>query len=343
LSPEWTEDHSNQSSIHWLESHLDSEPTTVDIVSEGAPLTQTLFSSSSEGANIEPFTGNINKLPVALEPIARHSQCAPKPTERLIEDPIFGLLAMTCPRLEQFNLRKTAFRTMSFIALQARHNACMNQLHDGTLGNADVCAFPSVLADNDTYFYGQAMNQPDRPNFIKAMVKEIDDLFQNDVWQLCHCTEVGDIQTIKAVWSFKRKRSPYGTVTKHKARLCAQGDMQVEGVHFWDTYSPVVQLTTVRILLILSLLLGLKSRSIDFTLAFTQASIDVLTYLDLPTGFSVDGNPKDYVLELKKTLYGLRQAGLNWFDTLCNHLLTMGFTQSVIDPCCYIKGNLILL
>ena len=86
----------------------------------------------------------------------------------------------------------------------------MNQLHDGTLGNADVCAFPSVLADNDPYFYGQAMNQPDRPTFIKAMVKEIDDLFQNDVWQLCHCTEVGDIQTIKAVWSFKRKWSQTG-------------------------------------------------------------------------------------------------------------------------------------
>jgi hypothetical protein len=118
---------------------------------------------------------------------------------------------------------------MSFIALQARHNACMNQLHDGTLGNADVFAFPSVLADNDTYFYGQAMNQPDRPNFIRAMVKEIDDLFQNDVWQLRHHSEVGDIQTIKTVWSFKRKRSPDGTVTKHKARLCAHGGMQLSG------------------------------------------------------------------------------------------------------------------
>jgi hypothetical protein len=88
----------------------------------------------------------------------------------------------------------------------------MNQLHDVTLDNADVCAFASVLADNDTYFYGQAMNQPDWPNFIKAMVKEIDDLFQNDAWQHRHHSEVGDIKTIKAVWSFKRKRSPDGTV-----------------------------------------------------------------------------------------------------------------------------------
>ncbi len=132
-------------------------------------------------------------------------------------------------------------------------------------------------------------------------------------------------------------------MTKHKARLCAHGGMQEEGVNFWDTYSPVVQMTTVHILLILSLLLELETRSIDLTLAFTPAPIDVLTYLDLPTGFSVDGDPKYYVLELKKNLYGLRQAGLNWFDTLCDHLLDLGFTQPVLDPSCYIKGNLILL
>ncbi len=46
-------------------------------------------------------------------------------------------------------------------------------------------------------------------------------------------------------------------------------------------------MTTVWILLTLSLLLRLQSRSIDFTMAFTQAPIDVPTYLDLPIGFSV--------------------------------------------------------
>ncbi len=87
--------------------------------------------------------------------------------------------------------------------------------------------------------------------------------------------------------------------------------MQVEGVHFWDTYSPVVQMITVHLVLVLSLLLGLKYRSIDITLAFTQAPIDVPTYLDLPSGFSVEGNPDEFVLELKNAIDGLHQAGLN--------------------------------
>lgn len=70
------------------------------------------------------------------------------------------------------------------------------------------------------------------------------------------------------------------------------------------------------LLLVLSLLLGLKSRSIDFSLAFTQAPIDAPTYLDLPTGYSVESDLDKFVSELKKMLYGLRQAGLNWFDNL---------------------------
>jgi len=59
-----------------------------------------------------------------------------------------------------------------FVALQLRHKTCMNQLHDGTMSHADAYAFSATMTDNDTYFYGQAMNQPDQPSFIKAMVKK---------------------------------------------------------------------------------------------------------------------------------------------------------------------------
>jgi hypothetical protein len=36
---------------------------------------------------------------------------------------------------------------------------------------------------------------------------------------------------------------------------------------------------------------------------------------------------------------GLKQAGNNWFDTLCEPLLAQGFKQSSIDPCLFIKPN----
>jgi hypothetical protein len=67
------------------------------------------------------------------------------------------------------------------------------------------------------------------------------------------------------------------------------------------------------------------------------------THLDVPAGFSVEGDAGDYILELQKTLYGLRQAGLNWFETLKQHLLSIGFKQSSIDQCCFIWDSLVLL
>jgi hypothetical protein len=42
-------------------------------------------------------------------------------------------------------------------------------------------------------------------------------------------------------------------------------------------------------------------------------------------------------------LYGLKQAGYNWFAKLCNGLLDCGFTQSNINACIFLgKGCIVL-
>ena len=65
---------------------------------------------------------------------------------------------------------------------------------------------------------------------------------------------------------------------------------------------------------------GLKSKSIDFVLAFPQADLDVPVYMELPAGVNPidvsDGDRRRYVLKLNKSLYGLRQVGFNWFEKL---------------------------
>jgi hypothetical protein len=76
-------------------------------------------------------------------------------------------------------------------------------------------------------------------------------------------------------------------VLKHKARFCSRGGKQVEGEHFWETYTPVINWRTVRLAIILSLLADLKSRQIDYVNAFTQAPADCDIFMSLPAGFSV--------------------------------------------------------
>ena len=87
--------------------------------------------------------------------------------------------------------------------------------------------------------------------------------------------------------------------------------MQLEGVDFFETYAPVVQWTTIWLMLIFEVLLGLKSKQGDVTCAFLHAKLasDETVYVDMPLGFNINNkNGKQQVLKLNKTLYGLCQS-----------------------------------
>ena len=109
-----------------------------------------------------------------------------------------------------------------------------------------------------------------------------------------------EMKTIMAIWAFKRKRLPDGTILKHKARLSAHGGMQQWGVNYWETYAPLVNWTSVRFLLTIAQLSGLHSQAIDFVLVFPQSDLDVPIYMEVPAGMTIEGveNKRMYVLKL---------------------------------------------
>jgi Reverse transcriptase (RNA-dependent DNA polymerase) len=69
-------------------------------------------------------------------------------------------------------------------------------------------------------------------------------------------------------------RFPDGSIRKLKARFCVRGDRQREGIDYFDTYAPVVNWQTVRLMLVLSIILGLATKQADNTAAFVHAPID---------------------------------------------------------------------
>jgi hypothetical protein len=221
----------------------------------------------------------------------------------------------------------------------------VNQLYDGTLNCFSTVA-ASALASNETFTYKQAMQQDDYRDFIKAMITEVDDHEQRGHWTLMErrCMPSGT-KTIMSIWSFKRKRYPDGTLNKHKARLCAHGGMQTWGQNYWETYAPVVNWASVRILFAVAKIHNLPSKSIDFVLAFPQAELEIPVYMELPIGFeSPDGlTRKLYVLRLNKSLYGLKQASYNWFNKLSTGLQERGFIPSSVDPCVFFSKGCIVL
>ena len=103
-------------------------------------------------------------------------------------------------------------------------------------------------------------------------------------------------KTITAIWYFKRKRCPDGSLIKHKARICAHGRQQTWGQDYWDTYAPVVTWASVRLLLIVSKIHRVDSKSIDCVLTFTQPDLPTPVYMELPSGVTpideVDSNSR---------------------------------------------------
>ena len=147
-----------------------------------------------------------------------------------------------------------------------------------------------------------------------------------------------------AIWSFRRKRDNImGKVTKYKARICVHGGMQYKGINYWETYAPVVQWMSVRIMLTQVAIEHLNTKSIDFVLAYPQANLDMDIYMKLLQGFNVGPESGRYVLKLQKNLYGLKQAGHNWFKKISGALGTLSINPRKVDPCVFIGEDVIVL
>lgn len=215
----------------------------------------------------------------------------------------------------------------------------VNTNFNGSLNRFHPFAFTAATLDNESYTFSEMMREADRADFINTMIDEVRSHEENGHLELATRLSIPrGIKPILASWSFKRKRFPDGSLNKHKVRLCAHGGMQQWGVKYWETYSPVVNWISVHLLLSIAIMNDLPTTAIDFVLAFPQATLgsDELIYMEMPAGMDCPGTDrKQYILKLKKNLYGLKQTGLNWFKYLKSGLTERGFVQPELNPCVF--------
>lgn len=96
-------------------------------------------------------------------------------------------------------------------------------------------------------FYHQAAKFP---QWQKAMADELEAMEKTQTWTVVSVPK--EKHTIGSKWVYKIKYKPDGTVDQHKARLVVKGYNQIEGVDFFDTFSPVAKIVTVKVLLTLA-------------------------------------------------------------------------------------------
>ena len=82
-----------------------------------------------------------------------------------------------------------------------------HELCDGTLNQINYFSFATEVGSNETFTYHQAQEQDDWGQFVLAMEKEINDHESCNHWTLVPRSSLREkAKTIKAIWSFKRKR-----------------------------------------------------------------------------------------------------------------------------------------
>jgi hypothetical protein len=137
--------------------------------------------------------------------------------------------------------------------------------YDNLVDYLNPALFITLANKEDNPTFKEAMCGPDAAGFIEAMETEIVTLIKLGVFDILE--RKSNMKVISGVWALKRKRYPDGRVRKLKGRYCARGFEQVEGVDYFETFSPVVMWLTVRLLLIMSILLNLETTQINYTVA----------------------------------------------------------------------------
>ncbi|KAJ1686058.1 hypothetical protein LUZ63_017448 [Rhynchospora breviuscula] len=196
----------------------------------------------------------------------------------------------------------------------------------------DFVAFHSTLDKEPTTF---AKASP-HLEWRQAMMNEIDALAANHTWTLVPSPP--DQKVIGCKWVYKIKRRSDGTIERYKARLVAKGFNQQEGVDYFDTFSPVVRPTTIRVVLSLAVHHHWLVRQLDVQNAFLHGDLQERVYMAQPPGFVDEAHP-NHVCLLSKSLYGLKQSPRAWFHKLCSTLLDIGFCESQYDPSLFISHH----
>ncbi|CAI7899208.1 unnamed protein product [Closterium sp. NIES-54] len=142
---------------------------------------------------------------------------------------------------------------------------------------------------------------------------------------------------VSGMWIFRVKRPP-GSPPVFKAHYVARGFSQRQGVDFFQTFSPTLKMTTLRVLLHVAAQRDYELHSLDFSTTFLQGSLHEEIWLRRPPGFT-GSFPPGTQWSLRRPVYGLRQAPREWHDTLRTTLAALGFAPSTSDPSMFLRPD----
>jgi hypothetical protein len=184
--------------------------------------------------------------------------------------------------------------------------------------------------------FNDIKNRSDSTEWYEALEKEMEGLRKND-FAILVPPPADKSKILHPSTRFTRKNNGMA-----KARICAADKRQP---YEDKTYAPVATDTSFKLLCVMSAKMGLKIRQWDINQAFLHAEVKREVYVRQAKG-TIDPLHPTWVWKLKKSLYGLKEAALLWFEELSGCLLSEGFVKSPGDNCLFAKfgdGYIILI
>ena len=182
--------------------------------------------------------------------------------------------------------------------------------------------------------FKKVITSPEDALWKEAINIEVESILQN------HTRELVDIPSrckpLGYKWIFKRKMKADGSIDKYKARLVIKGYRQREGLDYFDTYSPVMRINSIQMIIAIAALHNLEIHQMDVKTAFLNGDLNEEIYIEQPEDFIISRQEKK-VCKLVKSLYGLKQIPKQWHENFDHTMITNGFKINECDKCVNVK------
>ncbi|GFV77709.1 retrovirus-related Pol polyprotein from transposon TNT 1-94 [Trichonephila clavipes] len=183
------------------------------------------------------------------------------------------------------------------------------------------------LVNNVPNSYFEAENSANWKNWKLAMENELDSLDKHKVGEIVQ--KPAKSKLIKTKWVYSLKQDDAGKNIKYKARLVAVGFNQIKNIDYSESYSPVVNIESFRLLIALAAKLKLNVNFFDVKTAYIYGNLEETVYVLPPPGYEkLIGDDK--VCKLKKSIYGLPQSGRNCPSSCSIAIVVKPFSRSSV-------------
>ena len=137
--------------------------------------------------------------------------------------------------------------------------------------------FVALLLENEPQTFKEVVSSSESTYLKEAVNSEIESILSNRNRELTDLLPGN--KPLGSKWIFKRKMKPDGTIDKYMTRLVVKGYRQKEGLDYFDTYSPVTRITSIRMLIALAAVHDLKTHQMDVKKSILNGLLEEEIYM----------------------------------------------------------------